>query len=228
MKRLLPLASCLFLILACETDSYEKGEGKYSLMQADFAELTVNSQKEAVAFTTDDGDSYQLESPFTVKWIETPDTVYRAIIYYNKVNKGRADPMAASAVPTLRPVRADKFKEQPQDPIGFESAWLATSGKYLNIGLLIRQAVSMTRNRPTPSVSHRTPSTSMMTVGGQPATVFCTARTAFPNITPTAATSAFCCQRNPLTPSASPSRPTTACWRRASYFIDFLGKNRSQ
>ena len=85
MKRLLPLASCLFLILACETDSYEKGEGKYSLMQADFAELTVNSQKEAVAFTTDDGDSYQLESPFTVKWIETPDTVYRAIIYYNKV-----------------------------------------------------------------------------------------------------------------------------------------------
>lgn len=138
MKRLLPLASCLFLILACETDSYEKGEGKYSLMQADFAELTVNSQKEAVAFTTDDGDSYQLESPFTVKWIETPDTVYRAIIYYNKVNKGQADPMAASAVPTLRPVRADKFKEQPQDPIGFESAWLATSGKYLNIGLLMK------------------------------------------------------------------------------------------
>ena len=33
------------LLLSCTTDSYDKGEGKYSLMQADFCELTVDGQK---------------------------------------------------------------------------------------------------------------------------------------------------------------------------------------
>ena len=138
MKRC-PLYFCaVMLMAACETDSYEKGEGKYSLMQADFAELTVNSQKEATAFITDDGDSYQFESPYTIKWIETADTIYRTIIYYNKVREKLATPMGVSAVPTLKPVKASSFKEQPQDPIGFESAWVSANGKYINIGLLMK------------------------------------------------------------------------------------------
>ena len=62
------------LLLSCTTDSYDKGEGKYSLMQADFCELTVDG----------------------------------------------------------------RYKEQPQDPIGLESAWMAKSGKYLNVGLLMK------------------------------------------------------------------------------------------
>ena len=136
----LSLLVVAMLMAACETDSYEKGEGKYSLMQADFADMAVNSQKEATAFTTDEGDSYQLTTPFTSKWIETPDTVYRTIIYYNKVRVGEATPVTASPVPTLRPVKASSFKEQPQDPIGLESAWIAATGKYLNIGLLMKTA----------------------------------------------------------------------------------------
>ena len=37
--RLLPLLTCV--LLACTTDSYKTGEGKYSKMLTDFAELSA-------------------------------------------------------------------------------------------------------------------------------------------------------------------------------------------
>ena len=43
MRKLL-LYTLSLLLFSCETDSYEKGQGKYSLMQADFAELTIDSR----------------------------------------------------------------------------------------------------------------------------------------------------------------------------------------
>lgn len=127
-----------FLLFSCETDNYEKGEGKYSLMRADMAELSVNGQKYAMSFLTDDGDSYQLTSPYTAKWIQTADTTYRSIIYYNKVKGGQAEMKSISTVVTLLPKEHWRLKEQPQDPVGFESAWLAKNRRYLNIGLLLK------------------------------------------------------------------------------------------
>lgn len=138
MKRLLPLCLFTFLLFSCETDSYEKGQGKYSLMLADMAEIVINSEKQAVSFTTDDGDGYTLTSPVTGQWIQTADTTYRAIIYYNKVENGQAEYMGLTTVPTMVPVEHWRFKEQPQDPVGFESAWLAKSKKYINLGLLFK------------------------------------------------------------------------------------------
>ena len=128
----------LLLFVSCETDSYEKGQGKYSLMQTDMGEVTVNSEKQAVAFTTDDGDSYTLTTPATAQWIQTTDTVYRAIIYYNTVDAGHAEPIGLSSVPTIIPREHWRFNELPQDPVGFESAWLAKNRKYINLGLLFK------------------------------------------------------------------------------------------
>ena len=59
MKKLLPLVLSVMLFLSCESDSYEKGEGRYSLMQTDLTELSVDLKKQAPTFTTDDGDTYQ-------------------------------------------------------------------------------------------------------------------------------------------------------------------------
>lgn len=127
-----------FIFFSCETDSYEKGEGKYSLMLADMGEVTIDGEKQAVAFTTDDGDSYTLTSPVTAQWIQTADTTYRAVIYYNKVEEGYAEPIGFSTVPTMKPVEHWRFKELTQDPVGFESAWLAKNKKYINLGLLFK------------------------------------------------------------------------------------------
>ena len=138
MKRFLPFYLFAFLLFSCETDSYEKGEGKYSLMQADMGELMINGEKQAVAFTTDDVDSYTLTSPVTSQWIQTADTTYRAIIYYNKVENSQAEYMGVTTVPTMVPVEHWRFEKLLQEPVGFESAWLAKSKKYINLGLLFK------------------------------------------------------------------------------------------
>ena len=126
------------LMAACETESYETGQGEYSLLQADLCELTVNSQKQGASFVTDDGNSYALNAPYTAKWIETPDTTYRSLIYYNKVDASKAELVSIGEIPTLIPHEHWKFDEQKQDPLGLESVWLSKSGKYLNMGLLIK------------------------------------------------------------------------------------------
>ena len=139
-RRLLPFYLFTCLLFSCTTDSYEKGQGKYSLMQADLCELTVNGQKQGASFVTDDGDTYQLLSPYTGTWITTADTVYRTIIYYNKVETGQATPLSVGLVTTLKPLEHWRYKELPTDPVGLESAWLAANGKYLNLGLLVKTA----------------------------------------------------------------------------------------
>jgi hypothetical protein len=131
-------AITVLLAVSCETDSYNKGEGRYSLLQGDIAELTIDSQKKAVSFLTDHGDNYTLLNPFSASWIETADTVYRTIIYYNKVEEGKANAQSAAQLVTVHPVPHWRFSEMPQDPLGLESAWLSKSGKYLNLALLMK------------------------------------------------------------------------------------------
>ena len=128
----------LSLLTACTTDSYDKGQGKYSLTQAELVELTINSEKEATTFTLDDGNRFTLTPYATAKWIETADTTYRAVLYYNLLSETTAEPVSLGAVPTLRGVKQWQLKEQPEDPIGVESAWLGKNKKYLNLGLLLK------------------------------------------------------------------------------------------
>ncbi len=129
---------CMPLLMACETDSYDKGEGRYSLLQADFAELTINGEKQGVSFLTDEGEQYQIATPLSASWIETADTVYRAYLYYKKENSGKASVSALGSLPTMIPHDAKEYKRQPQDPVGVESIWLTRNGKYINMGLLLR------------------------------------------------------------------------------------------
>ena len=92
------LLSSLGFLTSCETDVYEKGTGKYSLMLTDLAEVTVDDQKTATAFTTDDGDSYIFSPAITAKWIQTADTIYRAIVYYNQNTDGIVDTNSGESV----------------------------------------------------------------------------------------------------------------------------------
>ena len=138
MKKLFAFSLFAFLLFSCETDSYEKGEGQYSQMRGDFAEVTVNSQKQGVSFLTDEGEEFTLISPATSSWIQRPDTVYRAIVYFNKVASGMAEAVAMGQMGVLRPIEHWRFKEQPQDPLGVESVWLTRNGKYINMGLLLK------------------------------------------------------------------------------------------
>ena len=99
---------CFFVfctVQSCTQDSYEKGEGRYSQMRGDFAEMHINSDKKAVSITTDDGDLLPLKELYASQWIATPDTTYRCILYYNKVKgtdgKMQAEVISAGQVPCV-------------------------------------------------------------------------------------------------------------------------------
>lgn len=130
------------ITLSCTQDSYDKGEGKYSLMRADFVEAHTNGQKQIDFFTTDDGDQFPINKAFTTKWLTTADSTYRCILYYNKVGEGSgkfsAEPISISQVPCpkVTPL-AELEKPMKTDPVKFESAWLSKTGKYLNLSLYL-------------------------------------------------------------------------------------------
>ena len=128
----------LSVFTACTTDAYDKGEGKYSLMQAELVDLTINSQKEATNFLTDDGNRYTLTPSVSASWIQKADTTYRAVLYFNILSDATAEAVSLGTVPTLRAREHWKLEKQPEDPIGVESAWLSHSGKYVNLGLLLK------------------------------------------------------------------------------------------
>ena len=142
MKRVFYLSAFLLLyfFISCTQDSYEKGEGEYSLMRGDFAEAYVNAVKEMETITTDDGERLPLKEKKTAKWVTTADTTYRCMLYYNKVKdqSGRfqADVISIGQVPCPRIIPLSEFeKELKTDPVKFESMWLSRSGKYLNLSL---------------------------------------------------------------------------------------------
>ena len=137
MRTLLGLLSLLWLT-ACTSDSYDQGEGRYSQLVGDYAELTVNSQKRGVSFTTDEGVAYRLTSPVTASWMTKADSIYRTIIYYNKVGDGQAEVVSFGLMPTLHVLQPKNVKRQPEDPVGLESVWMTKNGKYLNLGLLLK------------------------------------------------------------------------------------------
>lgn len=136
MRRLLLLLS-LATIIACEQDVYDKGEGRYSLMRADFAEAHVTGGHAIDYIETDDGDRLQLTTPYTAKWLEKASSPCRILIYYNKV-EGQAEALSISQVSAVTPHPSAYFKQGVKtDPVGFESAWLSRNGRYLNFSIVL-------------------------------------------------------------------------------------------
>ena len=129
-----PLSS---LLLSCTTDAYDKGEGEYSQLRADFVEAHVGSDKRVDYVLTDDGDSLRTNPPFTVSWTSTADTIYRALLYYN-LQDGEVDGYNLSQVLVPEVKAASRFGSVVKtDPVYLQSAWRARSGRYLNLRLRV-------------------------------------------------------------------------------------------
>ena len=136
------IVSCHLAIanVSCTQDGYDKGDGVYSLMQGDFVEAQVDASKKLISLTTDDGVTMPLTQPYAARWITTADTIYRCMLYYNKVKhvQGRtaAEIVSISPVPCASLVSLSKFKSKLKtDPVKLQRVWMSKSGKYLNMCL---------------------------------------------------------------------------------------------
>lgn len=125
---------------SCTQDAYNKGEGEYSLLRGDFVEAHTNGQKQVDYIITDDGEQLPMTKTYSAKWITTADSLYRCVLYYNKVKDehGRetAEPVSMGQVPCPKIMPFSELdKDMKTDPVKFESAWMSKSGKYLNLSL---------------------------------------------------------------------------------------------
>ena len=127
MRRLLLVLSLAVLFAACENDAYDAGDGALSYMRADFVEAVTDASARFVSIVTDDDERFVVSPSFECKWAEKPDTVYRALLYYNKVEAPdgsvSAQPVSMSPVmtPEIRPY--DDVEELPAtDPVTLVSA----------------------------------------------------------------------------------------------------------
>ena len=143
MRRLFfSMISLMVVFVSCEQDSYEKGEGEYSLLRGDFCEISINNDLQAISAVTDDLDQMTLKEPYSAKWITKADTTYRCILYYNKV-KTEAEVVSIAQVPCPAIVPLYEFEDEVRtDPVNFESIWLSKSGTYLNLSFLLKTGVS--------------------------------------------------------------------------------------
>lgn len=139
MRRTIAATAAALTLAACTIDSYDTGTGEYSLTQADFVEAHSDAELAVDYVLTDTGERLTLSPRPSASWITTADSLYRAIIYYNKVSDTEAEPLSLSSVPTLTPVPAEEFEDGiVTDPVNFESLWISSSGKYVNLGFYIK------------------------------------------------------------------------------------------
>lgn len=136
------LFTLLFALLlsACTNEAYDSGDGRYSYLRADFTEAHTIAAKTFDRATTDDGEALRLDPYATADWAEKADTVYRALLYYNKVEGAAAyEPVTIARVPVVFPIAADKIEgETKTDPVTLESLWVSANGRYINLALLLK------------------------------------------------------------------------------------------
>lgn len=70
------------LLASCTTEQYDSGDGKLSYLRSDFVEACTDAQSRMSSFTTDAQLSLQVEGTPKVSWMTTPDSTYRALVYY--------------------------------------------------------------------------------------------------------------------------------------------------
>ena len=85
------------LFASCTTEQYDSGDGKLSYLRSDFVEACTDAQSRMSSFTTDAQLSLQVEGTPKVSWMTTPDSTYRALVYYAAPSSSSA-PGSSSAI----------------------------------------------------------------------------------------------------------------------------------
>jgi len=140
--RFILLLLSAILLNACEIDSYETGDGSYSYLKAEFVEAHSAEGGSVDWADTDEGVHLILSPQASATWAKTPDSLYRALLYYNNVGETTVEPISISQVLTLKWRSREQVDTVYEDPLQFESAWISGNKKYLNIGFFVKSGQS--------------------------------------------------------------------------------------
>ncbi len=95
-----------------------------------------------------------------------PDTTYRAQLLYNKKD-AELEPVLISKVYVLAVQQQPKTEPITTDPVGFTSAWLAKTGKYINLELALKTGKINAAQQPSQSLGIVLESVEALEKGGK-------------------------------------------------------------
>lgn len=138
---ILPLWGLLLMMLsACTHDAYDVGDTDLSYLKAEMVMAHTSTSKSLVSAVTDEGESLTFEKPYECSWATTPDSIYRTLLYYNKV-ESRVGVITAQPVAVVRPIELKEKEPLHTDPVTVQSVWTSPRGDYLNLGLIVKTGV---------------------------------------------------------------------------------------
>ena len=124
--------SVISLLAACTIDPDEAGDGQYSYLKAEMADMHTAAKCKVDYAVTDTDEKLTFSPPFNCHWATTPDSTYRAMLYYKK-SPDKTEGNTCVKVWVLRPMKPSK--DTPTDPVKLESSWLSQNKKYINLRL---------------------------------------------------------------------------------------------
>ena len=124
----------LTTLSACETDSYDTGDGSNSYLKAHFAEAHTTANAKLAFAVTDDGDTLRFPPNTSSKALAKADSVYRVLYYYDQ-RGANVNPRGIVPIPV---VTLSDSTNLPADPVTFEAAWVSKNRKYFNIAFSLK------------------------------------------------------------------------------------------
>lgn len=100
------------LLASCTTEQYDSGDGKLSYLRSDFVEACTDAQSRMSSFTTDAQLSLQVEGTPKVSWMTTPDSTYRALVYYAAPSSSSALGSSSASGPSSSSSSSASFTER--------------------------------------------------------------------------------------------------------------------
>ena len=122
---------------SCTQDVYEKGEGDWSKIVAEICDGYTASDSMVTRFVTDDGVAYVVSNPFNTSLMLKPDTIFRAVFYYEKDGE-KAEVKGLNRVAVISPREIDNVKT---DPVRLESMWMGKTKRYINLSVYMMVGV---------------------------------------------------------------------------------------
>ena len=124
-----------FFVVSCTVDPYETGDTSLSYLKAEMVDMHVVG-REVRSIVTDADERLSVSSSFLLpEKIEHRDTMYRVMLYYNKVGNKPIELKSMRQAYVVRPSDRQSSLTLKDDPVKLISAWKAQNGNYLNLSL---------------------------------------------------------------------------------------------
>ena len=126
-------ASCTTLLTSCS----DNDDATYNDVVAELCELHTAAQISDYIIN-DRNEKLAFDEPVTLSWASQADTLYRALLYYNKpADAMTITPLSLDLVPVITPYPKDKAEgwQEMNDAVTLRSAWISKNARFLNLDI---------------------------------------------------------------------------------------------